>query len=74
MKILLRVASHELRVKSPTFYPAEGDGLYMPGRILMINKEHRGLGCTGVPLGTSKQDRLKGDEVRRKRRSGIMDF
>jgi hypothetical protein len=43
----------------------------MPGWILMINEARRGLDCVGVPGGTSKQDRLKGNEVRRERRPGI---
>ena len=40
----------------------------------MDNEALRGLGCAGVPGGTSKQNRLKGNEVRRKRRPGILEY
>ena len=39
----------------------------MPGRVSMHDEARRGLDCEGVPCGTSKQGRPKGDEVRRER-------
>ena len=38
----------------------------------MHNKAIRGVDCVGVPWGTSKQDRPKGNEVRGKRRPGAL--
>jgi hypothetical protein len=39
----------------------------------MHNEALRGLNGKGVPGGTSKQDRPKGNEVRRKKRPGVSE-
>jgi hypothetical protein len=45
----------------------------MPGWILMHAEAIRSLDYEGVPWGTSKEARLKGNEGRRKRQAGVCE-